>query len=115
MSLPLIIEATTPIWTCVHGGTFSAAGSGGTAQEGAVAGAAILLMFGDAITPVAPCPGIPPSGIPPCLFPLGVVATSAFKKEVVLSYATIIDLQISASGFPLPPATTPSTKVFVIG
>lgn len=108
MTFPLMLgDNSTPTWTCPHGGTFKVNASMSATESGKN-----VAILGDTVAPVAPCPGVPPSGIPPCAYTTGTVGTSALKTEAGTPGVKAIDIQISTSNaFPAPPPTAVTTKV----
>ncbi len=110
MSFPLMLGDNTALtWACPHGGTFKVNASMSADDGKSVA------ITGDAVAPVAPCPGIPPSGIPPCAYPSGTIGTAVLKTENGTPGVKVIDIQISSTnGFPAIPPTAVSTNVLTL-
>lgn len=112
MVLPLILgDNSTPTWTCPHGGTFKVNASMSAEESGKS-----VAVLGDTVAPISPCPGIPPSGIPPCAYTTGIIGTSVLKTEAGTPGASFKDIQISTTnGFPAPPPIALTTKVTTTG
>lgn len=89
-----------PVYTCVHGGTFTITGSA-LVEEG---DPSTLYAFQFAtIAASAPCPAtVPTLGVPPCVAVLATLASSVFKADGAAPAIMGFDIQISTSnGLPL--------------